>query len=182
MSYAMTNQKVRQDLSEIFAEVDTWFDKPEDLRRYKPNNGGWSINQILEHIKLTSHYLLIIINRHSEKAIKKARDSGIISGGESDLELVTVVGQRGSFVWIRPEHMEPTDEPSRNEVREEIKRQTQHCISLLERMANGEGSLVKVNMSVNGLGKLDMYQWIYFVAQHAQRHLQQMQAIENEFA
>jgi len=33
-------------------------------------------------------------------------------------------------------------------------------------------------MSVNGSGRLDAYQWLYFLAQHAARHIGQMQ--ENE--
>jgi hypothetical protein len=29
-------------------------------------------------------------------------------------------------------------------------------------------------MSVNELGRIDLYQWIYFIAQHATRHVAQM--------
>jgi hypothetical protein len=36
-------------------------------------------------------------------------------------------------------------------------------------------------MSVNNLGKLDVYQYLYFLSLHAQRHLQQMNKIEEEF-
>jgi hypothetical protein len=36
-------------------------------------------------------------------------------------------------------------------------------------------------MSVNDLGKIDLYQWLYFLGQHARRHLQQMQEVEREF-
>jgi hypothetical protein len=36
-------------------------------------------------------------------------------------------------------------------------------------------------MSVNALGRIDLYQWLYFLAQHARRHLQQMASIEEEF-
>jgi len=44
-------------------------------------------------------------------------------------------------------------------------------------MGNGEGSLCKVRMSVNELGKIDLYQWLYFLAQHARRHLDQMEGV-----
>ena len=35
-------------------------------------------------------------------------------------------------------------------------------------------------MTVNGLGKIDLYQWLYFIAQHARRHLQQLAALDDE--
>jgi len=38
-----------------------------------------------------------------------------------------------------------------------------------------------VSRSVNDLGKIDLYQWLYFLAQHGRRRLQQMQEIEREW-
>lgn len=35
-------------------------------------------------------------------------------------------------------------------------------------------------MSVNDLGKIDLYQWLYFLARHARRHVQQMQEVERQ--
>jgi hypothetical protein len=37
-------------------------------------------------------------------------------------------------------------------------------------------------MSVNNLGKLNVYEYVYFLAQHARRHLTQMQDNAAEFA
>jgi hypothetical protein len=37
-------------------------------------------------------------------------------------------------------------------------------------------------MSVNDLGKIDLYQWLCFLAQHARRHLHQLRAVEGEFS
>ena len=54
-----------------FDEVDEWFDKPKEIRCYKPTNGGWSINEILEHIMLTNHFLLKLIDKGKNKALKK---------------------------------------------------------------------------------------------------------------
>jgi hypothetical protein len=36
-------------------------------------------------------------------------------------------------------------------------------------------------MSVNGLGKLNVYEYIYFLAQHGRRHSTQMEKNELEF-
>jgi hypothetical protein len=48
-------------------------------------------------------------------------------------------------------------------------------------MPNGEGILYKTTMSVNDLGKIDVYQYIYFLAQHAKRHLAQMERNEQAY-
>lgn len=36
-------------------------------------------------------------------------------------------------------------------------------------------------MTVNNLGKIDVYEYIYFLAQHGRRHLTQMQKNEEEY-
>ena len=41
--------------------------------------------------------------------------------------------------------------------------------------------LYKTTMSVNGLGKIDVYHYIYFLVQHAQRHISQMKKVAAEF-
>jgi hypothetical protein len=45
----------------------------------------------------------------------------------------------------------------------------------------GEGVLVLTNMSVNQLGKLDIYQYIYFLTKHIERHIRQMERLQNEY-
>ena len=77
--------------------------------------------------------------------------------------------------------MEPTGVPSPAEVRARLRGQVVECLDLLGQLGQGEGALCRVRMSVNGLGKIDLYQWLYFLAQHARRHLQQMQAVAQEF-
>jgi hypothetical protein len=72
MPYEKTIQLVRQTLSETIAELDTWFERLEESRRYRPQDGGWSIQEILEHITLTNHYLLLIIRQGREKALRRA--------------------------------------------------------------------------------------------------------------
>ena len=37
-------------------------------------------------------------------------------------------------------------------------------------------------MTVNDLGKIDLYEWLYFLAQHTRRHLQQLASPEREWA
>lgn len=77
--------------------------------------------------------------------------------------------------------MEPTGKKPLEEVRSQLKEQVTHCIENLDRLKNGEGVLYKTTMSVNDLGKINVYEYIYFLAQHGQRHIMQMQKNEAEF-
>ena len=52
----------------------------------------------------------------------------------------------------------------------------------MEQIGGGVGALCRVTMTVNDMGKIDLYQWLFFIAQHARRHLQQLAAIEAEFS
>jgi hypothetical protein len=35
-------------------------------------------------------------------------------------------------------------------------------------------------MSVNDLGQIDLYQWLYFLAQHGRRHVQQLHEVAGQ--
>ena len=178
--YQRTIQSVRAALEATFAEVDAWFDKPPSVRAERPSSGGWTIDEVLEHITLTSHFLMIVIRNSTRKARRRAAAGAVIAAGESDLELLEPIARRGSFSWSRPEHMVPTGKPESAEVRQRMREQLQECLDLLDSLPHGEGSLFHVRMSVHDSGKLDVYQWLYFLAQHARRHIAQMEENERE--
>lgn len=77
--------------------------------------------------------------------------------------------------------MVPTGETSTGEVRSLMRRQMQECHEILGRLGRGEGSLHRVRMSVNDSGRLDVYQWLVFLAQHVRRHLAQKAANEADW-
>ncbi|MDH5399034.1 MAG: DinB family protein [Cyclobacteriaceae bacterium] len=175
---------IRRELLDTFNETDTWFDVQEDIRVYKPKGGGWSIGEILEHIGLTNHYLLILIEKGTKKALRNINNLDLqteLKNYTFQQNKLTEVGMHKSFTWIRPEHMEPRGEKSPEEVRQQIKSQTVQCLDVLERLKNGEGVLYKTTMSVNDLGKIDVYEYIYFLARHARRHLTQMEGVREEY-
>lgn len=45
---------VKNALTTTFSAIDVWFDKDNSLRTYRPLNGGWTIDEILEHVGLTN--------------------------------------------------------------------------------------------------------------------------------
>jgi hypothetical protein len=181
MAYAGTIAIVHRTLLDVFAELDDWFERPAELRAFQPPLGGWTINQILEHVSLTNHFLMLTLGKAVERAAGRASRGERIPDGESDLDRLEAVGERGSFPWSRPDHMDPTGRATDSEVRTRLHTQLEDCLSLLARMSRGEGALCRLHMSVNALDRIDLYQWLYFLAQHGRRHLQQMAAIQTQF-
>lgn len=139
MPYAETIASVRRTLLDTFAEIDRWFDRDAGLRRYRPRAGGWTIDEVLEHVTLTNHFLMLTLRKWVEIALRRAGRTQITES-ESDLSVLEVVGRRGSFGWVRPEHMEPTGDLAPEAVRETMRDQCRECLKFLERMRNGEGS------------------------------------------
>ncbi|MCU0355282.1 MAG: DinB family protein [Cytophagales bacterium] len=178
-------QETRRTLVCVFADVDTWFEKPADLRDFRPPTNGWTINEVLEHISLTSHFLLILIDKAVTKALKNVNNLNLtqeLADYHFEKEKLDEVGLYKSFEWIRPEHMDPTGQVPLVQVRETIQNQLNRCLEHLQNMPNGEGVLYKTTMTVNNLGKIDVYEYIYFLAKHAERHIAQMERNEQEFA
>ncbi|PWN65022.1 DinB family protein [Chryseobacterium phosphatilyticum] len=176
-------QEIKTHLTSGFDKVDEWFDKDEKTLNFQPSNGGWTVHQILEHIYLTNFFLLILIEKGSKKAMRNYLNLDLQSEIENysfSKENFGRIGEYGAFEWIRPEHMEPQGKLSLSEIRNLITQQYHQCLLYLNTMKNGEGVLCKTTMTVNGLGKINVYEYIYFLSLHAQRHLTQMKNNELE--
>ncbi|TWI92049.1 DinB family protein [Chitinophaga japonensis] len=177
-------QVVREALLTNFRELDTWFDKEPALLDFKPGPDQWNAHEVLEHISLTNYFLLLIINKSTRRALeRKSNGHTVILPGDyfSKFDQIDVIGSQ-SFGWIRPDHMEPTGLKDLQEVRVILKQQYAQCMYNLSLLKNGEGRLVFTNMSVNDLGKLDIYQYIYFLTRHIERHIRQLQRLEKQFS
>ncbi len=179
MSHERTMTAVRDALAAAFAGLDAWFDTPAESRGFRPAAGGWTAGEVLDHVALTNHFLLLTLTKWAAVAERRANRGDPVPAGESDLARLDVIGERGSFAWPRPAHMEPAGRPA-DEVRAVLAAQHARCLALIARLPGGVGALCRVTMTVNDLGKIDLYQWLYFLAQHARRHLQQLAAIRNE--
>lgn len=182
MSHSSTVAAVRQSVTDVFRRVDDCFDWPADVRAFRPESGGWTIDEILEHVSLANHYLMVTWRKAVDTALRRVAEGESIPGGESDLERLRPIGERGTFRWVRPAHMEPHGATPGNEVRARLRRQVEECLALLDRIPDGEGASFRLHMSVNGLGRIDLYEWLYFLVQHARRHLQQVAARRAECA
>jgi hypothetical protein len=176
-------QAVREALLTNFKELDTWFGKESDLLHFKPDTDQWNIREVLEHISLTNYFLLLIINKSTRRALDRKQSAKTIilpADYQEKFDKIDVIGSR-SFGWIRPEHLEPGGMQDMRDVRALLKQQFAQCMYNLSLLKNGEGMLVLTNMSVNHLGKLDIYQYIYFLTKHIERHIRQIHRLEKEY-
>jgi hypothetical protein len=177
-------ERIKKESIKTFDDLFYWFECDDKLLDHLPANGGWTIRQILEHISLTNHFLLILIRKGTIKSIEKASNteySDVLVNYDLEWDKLKVIGEHRSFEWNRPEHMEPTNKILLSDVKILLEQQLQECISLIDQIPNGEGVLYKTMMSVNNLGKIDVYHYIYFLIQHINRHLRQMEKIRLEF-
>jgi DinB superfamily len=182
MTLTETIAEIKKCTGETFAALDAWFNETETRRSYHPANGGWTVNEILEHTATTNHYLLLLINKNTEKALKRA---ALQTLPEPDTEYIPglsrygAIADAGAFVWNHLPHMAPAGKPPAA-IRELLKSQLTTTLQILKKLGRGEGILCLTTLNVNGLGKTDIYGFIYFMLQHAQRHLARMRAVLKE--
>lgn len=181
MTIESTVQRVHDELVQTFDRLDTFFDMSADLRQIHPAQDEWSIDEILEHITLTNHFLMITLKQSLKKVLRRAQEQPI-PDDESRLDRIVQISDPDAFGWIRPEHMEPTRRVSSQEVRRKMIEQKNTCLGILDQIRHGEGKLHQIRMSVQELGKLDMYEWLYFLVQHARRHTIEIERIYDLYA
>lgn len=177
---------LKRELIRTFAVLDEWFDKDKALRSFKPSYDNWSINEVLEHIMLSNHYQLVVIERCTSAALQLKEREGQKTYWPHNYSLsdpsLHQVADPDAFNWKGKEHQIPTGGQPSWKIRRELRDQLFRCLIALECVPNGEGTLQHEDLPVDALGKRDVYHHIYFLALHAQRHIKQMQRIENSFS
>ncbi len=177
MTALEVHNAVAQEIDTATANVLPWFELPRAQIDWLPEGDRWTVAEILHHITLTSHYLLILIEKAGNKCLK-ARLRGEQLDWPTDYALIPLAlqeaGALDAFTWQRPDHMDPRLHPSTGDVQALFTHQMQQCKTILEELKDGWGIWSKTTMSVNDLGKLDVYQFIVFLCKHAQRHCGQM--------
>ena len=174
MSGERTVQTLRSEIEAVFSLLDRWcMEKPVELAMV-PEDVGWSVQLILEHIGIANHYLMLTLRKGVATAVRRAAAGRPVADGESDLTIFTEIADPDAFDWQPPGHMVPSGKPTITRIRDMLRQQHEESVALLDQMSNGEGVLHTVRMSVRNLGRLDMYQWLWFMLMHARRHLAQM--------
>ncbi len=170
-SPAATIAAVRSALDEVFARLDALCTVPDRLLDRRPAYPqAWTVAEHLEHVSLVNHFLLLTVGKGVATALRRARTQAA-PAETGDLGRLVPISDPGAFPWEPPAHMLPTGTKEPAEVRALLGRQHDTCLVYLERMGNGVGALCAFRISVYNLGKLDMYEWLYFLAQHGRWHL-----------
>ncbi|MEL6407872.1 MAG: DinB family protein [Chloroflexota bacterium] len=177
MAYQATILRLRKAINTTFNDINTFFALSEAEVVYRPDKETWSIAQILEHISLTSHFLMITLKQSRDKVLRRAKTQAIPEG-ESRLDRIMLISDPDAFAWVHPTHMTPSDTVDLSIIRATIQEQKATCLQILEDISNGEGALHRVRMSVQELGKLDMYEWLFFLIEHAKRHITEMRRLQ----
>ncbi len=177
-------ETINGEVNSSFSKLDSWFNEEMEVLNFRPLDGGWNGIEILEHVMLTNHYLLMLIDKGSTKALKRAQTAKVMIDWNQyvlNSESMQHIGKSRSFIWTRPDHMEPKGDLGTMEIRSRLCTQKGRCIRYLEQLSNGEGVLCMTTMSVNNLGKIDVYQYIYFLALHIKRHSGQLERNKSEY-
>ncbi len=162
---------VRRAIDGTFARLDDLCTRPVDYLHHRPAYpDAWTVAEHLEHVSLVNHFLLLTIGKGVATALRRARTLPIPSG-ENDLSRMAPIADPAAFPWEPPGHMIPTGTQPVAEVRALLAAQHTQCLTYLDRMSAGEGRLCGFRMSVYDLGRLDMYQWLCFLARHGSWHL-----------
>lgn len=136
MSTVDTLQRIKMELDTTFTQIDSLFDLPHDLRQFQPSSDQWTIDEILEHITLTNHYLLITLRESLKKVLRRVREQPLPTE-PSNLDRILQISDPDAFAWIRPEHMEPTRRVSSAQVRATMHTQYGECLIILSQTMGG---------------------------------------------
>ncbi len=173
--------ELRGEIESVFQHLNHFLLEKDDLNHRNKDKESWNLHQILEHVSLTNHYLLKLILKGSEKAIRKGNQRDLekeLIGYDFNTPDLEAIGDPHTFRWQSPVHMLPVGIPVA-EISNRFRIQQQSLMQILEKLKNGEGILQKTTMSVYQLGKLDVYQYIHFLLLHARRHIEQMEKLKN---
>lgn len=140
-----------------------------------PADGGWSAREVLEHVALTDHYLLILARKIADKSAQRVARGEPWPAHPPRFTHIAFLGEHAT-PWMNPEHMTPNKELAVAEIVRRLREHRSTCIELIDAAPEGEGSLHRIRMSmVQEDDKLDLYQFLALIAVHAERHYRQIQ-------
>lgn len=155
---------LKQTQSELLIAVK---DLSEDQLNYMPDEGAWSIAQIVEHIAISENNIFGIVEMALKNEPDPSKRSEVMI---SDEQLLAMISSRDKKVTTRPE-FEPTNSFGSFQG------------SLDAFNAKRKSNIAFVKKTKEDLrnryfdfpfGKVDAYQTILFMSGHTQRHMKQI--------
>lgn len=142
----------------------------------RPADGGWSAREVLEHVALTDHFLLILVDKIADRTRRRLERGDPWPDAPPRLEHLQGLAS-ADREWDAPEHMVPTGEVEPRDAAQRLEGDLARALALLDELPRGEGTLHRIRMSmVDGDDdRLDLYQYLEIVRLHAARHVAQVE-------
>jgi hypothetical protein len=159
-------EEKRNELVRSFSGVS-----PDKLER-RATETGWSVAEILEHLRLVESGVARLI----AKRVGQARQAGL--GEERSNESVMPSfdlhrARLDSLVLQSPEAVKPRAEVNQREALTGLE-SSREALRVAAASANGL-ALGEIKHTHPILGELDLYQWLIFLGQHEERHRKQIE-------
>jgi uncharacterized damage-inducible protein DinB len=169
----------RTELTSTFNRMLDVFAVREDVLYYQPSNGGWSMYQVLEHVVLANHFLLRIVNKQAERAVQLAsmvnkRNTQSYALDRNKLNRMELTG---SYIWVPQRYTEPAGDMPLLQIKMTLHDQLNQSIALLD-----DSKILGAIETTYVAGKIDALHYLYFLVQHMQRHLGQVERLKQEFS
>ena len=172
MSWSAALAAERARLERGARALEAWLDTPEPVWSTRPAPQAWSVAEVLEHVTLTQHFLLLLIEKLSSRGMARAA-RGEVPPPPGDHAALDALASR-DFRWERPEHMAPTSSATRAQLAERLADQTRRARAVLELVPDGQGALADARMGTID-ARLDAYGFLHLYVLHAERHLEQLE-------
>ena len=144
----------------------------EEEAARRPEEGAWSVNEILTHLSLVEPG----VAKRISKSVGIAKGEGLERETRDSSVLASLDGAGLDFLrqkQVAPEFVEPKAVLPLPEALAMLARSRE---GLRHAMAAADGwALEKVVAPHPRLGTIDMYQWLLFLGHHERRHLAQLE-------
>ncbi|QDV05433.1 hypothetical protein Poly30_09300 [Planctomycetes bacterium Poly30] len=149
----------------------------------RPEPAGWTGAEVLEHVALTDHFLLRLVQKIGDKAAMRAERGNAWPTDPPEFDHLEAIAAR-EHSWPHPEHMTPTGELDLAEIARRLGADLAFAHAWLDRQPSGEGTLHRIRMSVVGDAgaeddRLHLYHFLAVIELHARRHGAQLARLRN---
>ncbi|HMO79757.1 MAG TPA: DinB family protein [Pyrinomonadaceae bacterium] len=162
-----TNDRVRQKLKELLSETS------DEQCYQRPEEGKWSIAEIVEHLQMVEHSMV----RICAKLLKKAKANGNLNDG--NVTFSRIFTERGDEIARMkveaPEFVRPGGQKSVAESLSAMDEAREMGRELKELFERYNGNIYKFRHPY--FGELSAIEWLGLIGSHEMRHIRQIKNI-----
>ncbi|MFY9611541.1 MAG: DinB family protein [Blastocatellia bacterium] len=150
----------------------------DEQLNYKPEDGAWSVNDILHHLALTDE----ANGKLTSRALKHAKEKNVPSDPTPDESVLhcldEAVAPLDNTRVQAPEFVRPQAHLSAPDSLARLAESRKRMLESVEQLSHYD--LTQLKYPHPFLGELDMYQWILIAGGHEGRHIAQIKRIKAE--